>query len=70
MDATDTLPADPTALVSQLDPDSIRQRIDAIDRERKALFVLLRAARRAQADRPAPRKGNCDADCPKEVARA
>jgi hypothetical protein len=57
-----TASTDPAALVRQLDPDSIRERIDAIDRERKALLVLLRAARRAQADRLAPRKEDRHAD--------
>lgn len=42
-----TLP-DPTTLIRQLDPDSIRDRIQTIDRERDALMVLLRAAIRAR----------------------
>lgn len=45
MDATQTI-ADPIAIVRQLDAERIRERIDAIDRERDALLVLLRAAKR------------------------
>ena len=49
MNATDPLPAvDPVELVRQLDPDTIRTRLEQIDREREALLVLLRAARRAK----------------------
>lgn len=44
-----TLP-DPLALVQQLDRDAIRARLDALDRERSALLVLLRAAQRMQRD--------------------
>jgi hypothetical protein len=44
-------PTDATALVRQLDPDAIRQRLDALDRERSALLVLLRAAIRARPQR-------------------
>ncbi len=39
---------DPTQLVRELNADTIRERVDAIDRERAALLVLLRAARRSQ----------------------
>lgn len=56
MDATHSPPTDPAELVRQLDPDTIRERIDALDRERAALMVLLRAAIRARPDRPAARK--------------
>jgi hypothetical protein len=35
---------DPIQLLRDLDEISIRERIDAIDREREALMVLLRAA--------------------------
>jgi hypothetical protein len=35
-----------TAILKQLDEREIRERIDDIDRERDALMVLLRAARR------------------------
>ncbi len=56
MDAIATPPPDPAALVRQLDPDIIRQRIDTLDRERQALLVLLRAARRARGDGSAPRQ--------------
>jgi hypothetical protein len=52
MGAKHTIPTDPVALVRQLDAGAIRQRIDAIDRERKALLVLLRAAQRAERDSP------------------
>lgn len=47
-------------LVRNLDPDDIKQRIDAIDKERDALLVLMRAALRAKprgrviAKSPAP----------------
>jgi hypothetical protein len=51
MDATHTPPTDAAALVAQLDPDAIRQRLDALDRERSALLVLLRAAIRARSQR-------------------
>ena len=37
---------DPIAIVQQLDPEAIRKRIDALDGEREALLVLLRAAQR------------------------
>ena len=47
--ASRTVPADPAELVRQLDPIAIRHRLDAIDRERQALLVLLRAALRAVA---------------------
>jgi hypothetical protein len=46
MDATTSLPADPLTLVRQLDADTIRNRLDDLDRERAALMVLLRAAQR------------------------
>ncbi len=49
-------PTDAVDLVRGLDPDAIRQRIDAIDHERDALMVLLRAARRAK-----PREAVCHA---------
>jgi hypothetical protein len=52
MDAKHTIPTDPVALVRQLDAGAIRQRIDAIERERRVLLVLLRAARRAERDAP------------------
>lgn len=42
---------DPVQLLHDLDEDSIRERIDAIDRERQALIVLLRAAIRGGRDR-------------------
>lgn len=64
MDTSHTTPStDAVALVRHLDPDAIRDRIDAIDRERDALLVLLRAARRAKPERAAaPRKAVRHAD--------
>lgn len=41
-------PIDPVELVRQLDPVTLSTRLDQIDREREALLVLLRAARRAK----------------------
>ena len=35
---------DPTQLVRDLNADAIRERLDAIERERRALMILLRAA--------------------------
>lgn len=47
MDAPTTFPPlpDPIALIRQLDPDVISARLEAMERERRALLVLLRAAR-------------------------
>lgn len=42
----------PTELIRELDPDAIRTRLGEIERERRALLVLLRAARRAQPKQP------------------
>lgn len=39
---------DPTALIRELRPDAIRERLEAIERERNALRVLLRAALAAE----------------------
>jgi hypothetical protein len=50
MDATPHLLTDPVTLVRQLDPAAIRGRLGAIDRERAALLVLLRAALRVRRD--------------------
>ena len=58
MDATNPTPTDPATLISQLDPKSIRERIDAINRERKALLILLRAAARVHGDRQAEPGGH------------
>jgi hypothetical protein len=55
VDAKDPFSTDPAALVRQLDADTIRNRLDDLDRERKALLVLLRAAQRARRDPPAKR---------------
>jgi hypothetical protein len=52
MDATGTPLTDPIALVQHLDAESIRDRIETLDRQRQALLVLLRAALRI---RPEPR---------------
>jgi hypothetical protein len=62
MDATHPPSTDAAALVRQLDPTTIRERIDTLDRERKALFVLLRAAVRAKSSCSTPRDGGRDAD--------
>jgi hypothetical protein len=41
---------DPIAIIDDLDPDTIRQRLDQLARQREALCVLLRAAvRRGRA---------------------
>jgi hypothetical protein len=48
MNAANSLPDNPVALIQQLDADAIRERLDALDRERDALRVLLRAAQRAK----------------------
>jgi hypothetical protein len=56
--------ADPVLLVNSLDPDAIRERLDALDRERGALMVLLRAALRVRKE-PAPaREGGEVPDAP------
>lgn len=44
------VPSDPVALIRQLDPGSIKQRIDELDRERRALLTLLRAARAGRGE--------------------
>jgi hypothetical protein len=41
---TATLPADPAALIEALDPDLIRDRLAELDRQSRALRVLLRTA--------------------------
>jgi hypothetical protein len=51
-------PPDPIALIRQLDPDGIRNRLAQMEQERQALLVLLRAA---LAARPAGRRGVADA---------
>ena len=61
MAATTTPEIDPIELVRQLDPDAIRQRIDVIDRERAALMVLLRAAKRVRRDNESREEGAGDA---------
>ena len=53
-------PIDAGALVKRLDADAIKQRLDDMDRERKALMILLRAALRARSD---TRLGTEDAPC-------
>jgi hypothetical protein len=64
MDATHPQPSDPVELLRLLDADAIRDRIDALDRERDALRVLLRAAQRTRRD------GHRTAGARQEVARA
>jgi hypothetical protein len=61
MDANHSLPPDPVELVRQLDASAIRQRLDALDRERAALLVLLRAAQRVRNDTSTPDEGTADA---------
>jgi hypothetical protein len=64
MDTT-TLPADPAALIENLDAEAIRDRLAELDRQTRALRVLLRSAvarqrfatRRAQGE-----EGHTDAD--------
>jgi hypothetical protein len=41
---------DPVGLIRSLDPSAIRQRIDDLDRERRALLTLLRAAIASQRE--------------------
>jgi hypothetical protein len=48
---TITPPPDPVELVRQLDPVVIHERILALDAERQALLVLLRAAQRGPRSR-------------------
>src|SRR4051812_37870967 len=50
MSNTQTLLTDPVRLVRQLDAGVIRARLDALDEERQALLVLLRAAQRIHRD--------------------
>ncbi|WP_162671712.1 hypothetical protein [Gemmata massiliana] len=40
-------PSDPLSLIRELDVEALESRIDQLDRERQALLILLRAARRA-----------------------
>jgi len=59
MDAPATpSPTDPVAILRQLDADAIRARLDAMERERRALLVLLRAAR---CNKPADQKAVANA---------
>ena len=57
MNAPTTTRTDPVRMLDALDADALAQRIDAIDRERSALLVLLRAVRRA---RPRGRRAASD----------
>jgi hypothetical protein len=57
MDATASPTTDPVELVRQLDADTIRARLDELDRERDALRVLLRAALRRRRDDQPPTGG-------------
>jgi hypothetical protein len=47
---TQSLPTSAAALIKRLNAPEIRERLDSLERERKALLVLLRAALRAQQD--------------------
>jgi hypothetical protein len=51
MDAKASPLTDPVALVRGLNAETIRNRIDDLDREREALLVLLRAAQRTERAR-------------------
>jgi hypothetical protein len=51
MQASHPTPTDPTALVESLDAEAIRARLADLDRQARALRVLLRAARARQRDR-------------------
>jgi hypothetical protein len=53
MDTHTTAP-DPVALVDQLEPDAIRTRLAELDRQSRALRVLLRAAVARERRRQAP----------------
>jgi hypothetical protein len=53
MDAN-TLTVGAAELIRKLDPDEIRREIERLDRERDALFVLLRAAMRGGRDQRTP----------------
>jgi hypothetical protein len=43
----------PNDLIEQLDPDQLATRLRDLDRDRRALLILLRAARARQRDRSA-----------------
>jgi hypothetical protein len=62
LDANNPPPTDPVILVRQLNADDIRNRLDALDRERKALLVLLRAAQRARQGNTSQHKDSAPAD--------
>jgi hypothetical protein len=47
---------DPAALVEQLDPEAIRDRLHELGRQARALRVLLRAALTRQKDADRPRR--------------
>jgi hypothetical protein len=57
---------DPIAFVDELDPDVIRERLDDLDRQSRALRVLLRAAlarrRYGSHDQALEREGAGDAE--------
>jgi hypothetical protein len=61
---TDTLPADPVSLIERIDPDAIRERLADLDRQTRALRVLLRSAlaRQRVTKRRAPREEAHDAE--------
>jgi hypothetical protein len=58
MSAADPHPAEPVALLRSLDPERIQARLDDLDRETRALRVLLRSARaRQRRNDTAPQAG-------------
>jgi hypothetical protein len=68
MNTRKTIPTDPTAVVETLDPAAILARLEDLDREARALRVLLRAARARHGGRHAVRsRGNRNASAQKEA---
>jgi hypothetical protein len=60
--STTTLPTDAVALIERLDPDAIRNRLAELDRQSRALRVLLRSAlaRQRRTSLPArPKEARC-----------
>ena len=41
---TPTALSDPVAVIRQIDPDDVRRRLEALEEDRRALLILLRAA--------------------------
>jgi hypothetical protein len=52
------VPADPLALLAALDPEQIRARLDTLEREARALRVLLRSTMARRAHRGEVRSGD------------